>query len=282
MGTPRNLTTASTLRQQSLQSETWTQQEVGTMIAPWYSRTSRKALNNKVVYSLTVRLLESGTGTASTVLLRFATTGVTDEESSIVVKDCLFEVVFWGLVNVLGVVRDDGLGNGCPNGVNLCGDTSTLHSDADIEVGELVLSKDKNGFEDLQSHDLGLDVLNRLSIHLDETPSLFREGDRGGRLFPENCKKRGRTGRKKEKLVRRCGCFDKWNRIVVSIVYCLLLTGWLVISISIASPMGYSWHNGVVLQPLTATGCNRFHRSPDSSSIRRAHSHPAFGCCLLI
>ena len=86
------------------------------------------------------------------------------------------------------MVRDDGLGDGCSDGVDLCGDTSTLDSDSDIEVGELVLSEDKDRFEDLQSHDLGLDVLNRLSINLDETPSLFSEGNGGGRLFPENCK----------------------------------------------------------------------------------------------
>lgn len=84
------------------------------------------------------------------------------------------------------MVGDDGLGNGRSDSVDLCGDTSTLYSDADIEVGELVLSDDKNRLENLQSHDLGLDVLNRLSINLDETPSLFSEGDSGGRLFPES------------------------------------------------------------------------------------------------
>ena len=84
------------------------------------------------------------------------------------------------------MVCDDGLGNGCPDGVDLCGDTSTLNPDADIEVGELVLSDDKNRLENLQSHNLRLDVLNRLSINLDETPSLFSEGDSGGRLFPES------------------------------------------------------------------------------------------------
>jgi hypothetical protein len=90
------------------------------------------------------------------------------------------------------VVSDDRLGDGCSDGVDLCGDTSTLHSDADIEVGELFLSEDKNGFENLQSHDLGLDVLDRLAINLDETPSLFSERDGGGRLFPEKSTRGGR------------------------------------------------------------------------------------------
>lgn len=83
------------------------------------------------------------------------------------------------------MVSDNRLCDGCSDSVDLCGDTSTLYSDANIEVGELVLSEDKNGFENLQSHDLGLDVLNRLAINLDETPSLLSERDGGGRLFPE-------------------------------------------------------------------------------------------------
>lgn len=92
------------------------------------------------------------------------------------------------------MVCDDGLGNGCPDSVDLCGDTSTLYSDADIEVGELVLSEDQDWFEYLQSHNLGLDVLDRLAIDLNETPSLFSERDSGGRLFPGKAK---RSGKKK-------------------------------------------------------------------------------------
>jgi len=82
------------------------------------------------------------------------------------------------------VVCDNGLGNGRSDGVDLSSDTSSLYSDANIEVGELVLSDDKNRLEYLQSHDFGLDVLNRLTIDLDETPSLFGERDGGGRLLP--------------------------------------------------------------------------------------------------
>ena len=82
------------------------------------------------------------------------------------------------------MVGDNGLGNGCSDSVDLSSDTSTLDSDANIEVGELVLSEDKNRFENLQPHNLGLDVLDRLTIDLDETPSLFGKCDSGGRLFP--------------------------------------------------------------------------------------------------
>lgn len=82
------------------------------------------------------------------------------------------------------MVCDDGLGDSCSDGVDLSSDTSTLNSDANIQIGELVLSEDKNRFEYLQSHDFGLDVLNRLSIDLDETPSLLGKCDSGGGLLP--------------------------------------------------------------------------------------------------
>jgi len=108
------------------------------------------------------------------------------------------------------VIRNDGLSDGCPDGVNLSGDTSTLHSDADIEVGELVLSEDKNWFEDLQSHDFGLDVLDRLSIDLDETPSLFGKGHGGGRLLPR--KARTRKEREKRKTWPR-------NKLTIMVSY---------------------------------------------------------------
>jgi len=94
------------------------------------------------------------------------------------------------------VVGDDGLGDGCSDSVDLSGDTSSLDSDANIEVGELVLSEDKNRFEDLQPHNFGLDILDRLTIDLDETPSLFGKRDSGGRLFPVVVKR----GRRKNKL----------------------------------------------------------------------------------
>ena len=87
------------------------------------------------------------------------------------------------------MVSNDGLGNRSSDGVDLSCDTSTLHSDSNVKVRELVLSEDKNRFEDLQSHDLRLDVLNRLAINLDETPSLLSKGDSGGRLFPITLKK---------------------------------------------------------------------------------------------
>jgi hypothetical protein len=134
--------------------------------------------------TLTVRLLEPGPGTPPSVLLGFAPTGVTDEEGPVVLQQGLPHLELGRLVDVLGVVGNDRLGDGGPDGVDLGRDPPPLHPDADVEVGELVLSQDEDGFEDLQPHDLRLDVLDGLPVDLDEAPALLGEGDGRGRLLP--------------------------------------------------------------------------------------------------
>ncbi len=134
--------------------------------------------------TLTVRLLETGTGATSTILLRFTTARITDKKSSIVFNQGLSQVVLRRFINVLGVIRNNGFGNCRSNGVDLSSDTSTLYSYTDVKVGKLVLTKNQNWFKHLQSHHFGLDVLNWLTIDLDESPSLLCESNSSCRLFP--------------------------------------------------------------------------------------------------
>jgi len=67
----------------------------------------------------------------------------------------------------------------------LCSHTSSLNSDTDVKVGELVLSKDKNGLESLQTKAFWLNVLNGLTIDLNKTTALLGESASSGGLFPE-------------------------------------------------------------------------------------------------
>ena len=82
------------------------------------------------------------------------------------------------------MVSNDGLGNGSTDSINLRCHTTTLNSDSNIKVGELVLSNNQYRLEDLQPKDLGLDILNGLPIDLDETSALLCESDGRGGLFP--------------------------------------------------------------------------------------------------
>ena len=135
-------------------------------------------------YCLTVRLLETSAGTASTIFLGLATTRIGNQKVSVVSQKSSPQFVLGTLINIFGVVSDDGLGNGRSDSVDLGSHTSSLDADTDVKVCKLVLSKDKNGLECLQAKGFGLDILNGLSIDLDETTSLLGECASGGGLLP--------------------------------------------------------------------------------------------------
>ena len=93
--------------------------------------------------------METSTGTTSTILLWFTTTRIGNQQTSVVGKNRLSDIVLSAFVDVLGVVGDNGLGNGRSNGVNLGSDTSTLDADANVDIAEPVLSEDQDGLEPL-------------------------------------------------------------------------------------------------------------------------------------
>jgi hypothetical protein len=129
--------------------------------------------------------LETSTGTTSTILLGLATTRISHEEIPIIRHKSRPQLVLTALINILGIVGNDTLRNGRSNSVNLCRETSSLDSDADVEVGELVFAEDKDGFEGLEAKTFRLDVFDGLAVDLDETAALLGECAGGGGLFPE-------------------------------------------------------------------------------------------------
>ena len=132
--------------------------------------------------------MESRTGGSTTVLFGFAPTGIAHEHVSIIVHENIAQFVFGTLVNVLGVVGDDALGNGRSNGVNLTGDTTALDANSNVEIAEFVLADDKDWFKDLQAKSFRFNIFNGLTVHLDESAALLGKGDGRGGLFPnENC-----------------------------------------------------------------------------------------------
>ena len=75
------------------------------------------------------------------------------------------------LIDKLLVVGDNGLGDGLTDGVDLRCVSTASNSDADIDVGELLKTDDQEGFVDLESKDLGLDEVERLSVNFDQALS---------------------------------------------------------------------------------------------------------------
>lgn len=82
------------------------------------------------------------------------------------------------------MVGHNRFGNGRSNGVNLCGNSTTLDADANIKVGELLLTNNQDGFKHLESELFWLNVFNWLTIDLDQTAALLGESASSGSLFP--------------------------------------------------------------------------------------------------
>merc|ERR1712232_8567 len=95
----------------------------------------------EVTIRLTVTLLETSTGRATSVLLGITTSGIRDEKRAVVLHQSVTDLVLAALINVFSVVGDNTLRNCGTDGVDLSGHTSSLYADSDIEVGELILTE---------------------------------------------------------------------------------------------------------------------------------------------
>jgi len=128
--------------------------------------------------------LESSASTASSILLRFTTTGIGNKKIPIISHECCPQLVFAALINILGIIRNNTLRDSRTDRINLCSESSSLNSNTNVKVGELVLSKDENGLKGLQTEAFWLDVFDGLTIDLDEATTLFRESASGRGLLP--------------------------------------------------------------------------------------------------
>jgi hypothetical protein len=129
---------------------------------------------------LTVRLLVSGTGTGTTELLGLAATGISDQEGTVVGEEDLLELVLGGLIDKLLVVGNDGLGESLTDSVDLGSVSTTLDTDTDVNVGELVRANAEDGLVDLELQDIGLDELDGGSVQADETLTGLAVSNGGG------------------------------------------------------------------------------------------------------
>lgn len=132
---------------------------------------------------LTVRLLESGSGTTTTELLGFHSSLVGNQEGLVEFGVDLLQFVLRSFVNVLLVVSNQALGNGLTDGVDLRDVTTTRHLDSDVDAGELVEADDGQGFENLVLEDGGLHQGDGGTVDLKETLALLDVGHSGGGLL---------------------------------------------------------------------------------------------------
>ncbi|EYU42682.1 hypothetical protein MIMGU_mgv11b023423mg [Erythranthe guttata] len=106
--------------------------------------------------NLTVGLLESGTCTTTSKLLRLAPPRVRHQQSPVVPDQNILDLLLRLLVDVF-LVEDLG------------GVTAALDADAHVDSGEALAAEEEDWLERLVAEDLRLDQLDWDSVHLDQS-----------------------------------------------------------------------------------------------------------------
>lgn len=132
---------------------------------------------------LTVTLLPAGTGTMTTELLGLHPSRVSDQEGPVVGNELLLELQGAGRIDVLGVVSDDGLGDGLTDRVELRNVSSTLDAHSDVQHAEGILASYENGLVDFVLEDLWSDELDGGAVDADEATALTSVSDGGSSLL---------------------------------------------------------------------------------------------------
>ena len=98
-----------------------------------------------------IRFLISGSGSRSTVLFRFASSWVSDQKSSVVLKKKFFDLSFFSLVNEFLVVSNNTFSNSLSDGINLSDITTSSDGDSDVQVLESLETQKENWFHNFNS-----------------------------------------------------------------------------------------------------------------------------------
>lgn len=117
-------------------------------------------------------LLPASTGTSTTEFLGLHPSRISDQEGPVIVDEAFLEAHGVCGIDIFGVVRDEGLGNGLADSVHLGRVPSSLDPDSDINAGELVFTDDENGFVDLETEDLGLNEVYGGTVDTDDSTAL--------------------------------------------------------------------------------------------------------------
>ena len=118
---------------------------------------------------LTVRLLESSTGTLTTEFLWFWSSGISDQQGSVVRGESLLQFVLGLFIDELLVVGNQTLSDSLSDGVDLGNVTTTGDSNSDVNVGELVQTNQQQWFVNLESQDFWFDQSDWRTVNLNQT-----------------------------------------------------------------------------------------------------------------
>lgn len=132
---------------------------------------------------LTVRLLESSTGTLTTEFLWFWSSGISDQQGSVVRGERLLQFVLGLFIDELLVVGNQTLSDSLSDGVDLGNVTTTGDSNSDVNVGELVQTNQQQWFVNLESQDFWFDQSDWRTVNLNQTLTGLNVGNGSSRLL---------------------------------------------------------------------------------------------------
>lgn len=127
--------------------------------------------------------MESGTSTLTTEFLWFWSSGIGDQQGSVVRGEDLLQFVLRLFVNEFLVVSNQTLGNSLSDGVDLRDVTTTGDSNSDVDVGKLVQTGQQQWLVNLESQDLWLNQSDWGTVDLDQTLTGLNVGDGSSRLL---------------------------------------------------------------------------------------------------
>ena len=107
----------------------------------------------------------SCSGTWTTILFRFASSWVSDEESSVILQKKLFNLSLFSLVDEFLVISNDTLGNGLSDGVDLSNITTSSDGDSNVQVLESLQTQKKNWLHNFNSQWGWLQQFNWWSVN---------------------------------------------------------------------------------------------------------------------
>jgi len=136
---------------------------------------------------LTVRLLEASTGTTTTELLWLWATRIGNKEGTIVVHEDVLDLTLGGLIHIFLVPCHQRLGDGLADSIDLGSVTTTLDTDADVDLTVPVGTEEEDRLPHLKAECLGLHELDWHTVDLDEALALLHEGNSDSFALASKC-----------------------------------------------------------------------------------------------
>lgn len=98
---------------------------------------------------------------------------VCNQQSSVIRHQLFLQLHRTIRIDVLGVVRNKGLGDGLPDSVHLRCMPSSFHTNPDIDGGKRILSCDKDWLVNLKAEDFWLNEVYGRTVDTDESTAFF-------------------------------------------------------------------------------------------------------------